>query len=203
MTNLCKFSLLTLILTGCSSKTDDYVEDNSGSNVRMETSMGDFVIELYTTNAPETTDNFLRYVDAGFYDGSDGKGATTFHRVIRDFMAQGGGITVDGLEKTTFDPIPNEAANSGLSNVRGTVAMARTTDPDSATAQFFVNVLDNVYLDAGATSPDGYAVFGRIISGMDTFDEMELVEVDDNDMPLEPIVINKAMRVSDDVDFQE
>ena len=203
MANLYNIGLFTLALTACTSNTDEDLYDSDGSNVRVETSMGDFVIELYTTNAPKTTENFLRYVDAGFYDGSDGNGATTFHRVIRDFMAQGGGITEDGVEKTTFDPIPNESATSGLSNVRGTVTMARTTDPDSATSQFFVNVLDNVYLDAGATSPDGYAVFGRIISGMDTFDEMELVEVDDNDKPIEPIVINSMMRVSQDVQYQE
>lgn len=153
------------------------------------TSQGVFVAELYKNRAPITTDNFMRYVLDGFYDGKDGEGATIFHRTINDFMIQGGGYTVDGTEKSTYAPIENEAIESGLSNVTGTLAMARTNDPDSATAQFFINTLDNVYLDAGETNEYGYAVFGYIVDGMNIVEKISESEVDGNDRPIENVVI--------------
>lgn len=121
-----------------------------------KTSHGDFTVELYPDEAPGTVENFLRYVDEGFYDG------TIFHRVIPDFVIQGGGFTPELERKPTHDPIRNEAGN-GLSNEMGTLSMARTSDPHSATSQFFVNLGDNTPLDAG----DGYAVFGRVVEGME------------------------------------
>jgi len=194
-TNL--FALFSILLTtacanatsnGDPRDTEDLSQYNSGS-IRFTTNKGFFVIELYKSQAPKTTENFLRYVEDGFYDGSDGKGATIFHRTINDFMVQGGGLTEDGTEKSTYDPIENESATSGLSNIRGTVSMARTNEPNSATAQFFVNTMDNTYLDAGEISDDGYAVFGLITSGMDVIDEISEVETDGNDRPLENVVI--------------
>lgn len=193
------FCIATLLLTtACMDKSgsgsgvpgegEDLSQYNSGA-IRFTTSEGAFVIELYETQAPKTTENFLRYVEDGFYDGQDGKGATIFHRTINDFMIQGGGLTEDGEEKSTYAPIENEAATSGLSNIRGTVVMARTNDPNSATAQFFINTLDNVYLDAGEATEDGYAVFGLVTSGMDVVDDISELETDGNDRPLDNVVI--------------
>jgi cyclophilin family peptidyl-prolyl cis-trans isomerase len=142
--------------------------------VVMETSMGTIKIELYPDKAPTTVKNFLGYVDDKFYDD------TIFHRVMGkenskdDFMIQGGGFTKDRTEKKTKDPIKNEAGN-GLSNKRGTIAMARTDDPDSATAQFFINVKDNDFLDKNDRSA-GYAVFGKVIEGMDIVDKIKAVK---------------------------
>jgi cyclophilin family peptidyl-prolyl cis-trans isomerase len=130
--------------------------------VVIETSEGDITVELDRQKAPITVKNFLDYVDAGFYDG------TIFHRVIPDFMIQGGGMTPDMSEKKTRDPIKNESGN-GLSNTRGTIAMARTNDPNSATSQFFINVGDNANLD---TYGGGYAVFGKVTDGMDVVDKI-------------------------------
>lgn len=124
--------------------------------LHFQTSHGDFTVELFEEEAPETVANFLRYADEGFFDG------TIFHRVIADFVIQGGGFTEDMERKPTHAPIRNEADN-GLSNEIGTLSMARTSDPHSATSQFFINLGDNTPLDAG----DGYAVFGRVIEGMD------------------------------------
>jgi peptidyl-prolyl cis-trans isomerase A (cyclophilin A) len=158
--------------------------------VRVVTSMGDIVIELDAAKAPKTVDNFLQYVKAGHYDG------TVFHRVIPGFMIQGGGMTADMKEKTTRAPIPLESKN-GLGNARGTVAMARTNDPNSATAQFFINVKDNERLNA-ANSPDGngYAVFGKVVSGMDVVDKIRDVPTGSkgpySDVPTTPVTINKA-----------
>ena len=158
--------------------------------VRVATSMGDIVIELDAAKAPKTVDNFLQYVKAGHYDG------TVFHRVIPGFMIQGGGMTADMKEKTTRAPIPLESKN-GLGNARGTVAMARTNDPNSATAQFFINVTDNERLNA-ANSPDGngYAVFGKVVSGMDVVDKIRDVPTGSkgpySDVPTTPVTINKA-----------
>ena len=158
--------------------------------VRVATSMGDIVIELDAAKAPKTVDNFLQYVKAGHYDG------TVFHRVIPGFMIQGGGMTADMKEKTTRAPIPLESKN-GLGNARGTVAMARTNDPNSATAQFFINVKDNERLNA-ANSPDGngYAVFGKVVSGMDVVDKIRDVPTGSkgpySDVPTTPVTINKA-----------
>lgn len=159
--------------------------------VRLETSMGDIVLELEPQKAPKTVANFEQYVKTGFYDG------TVFHRVIDNFMIQGGGMLPDMTEKPTLSPIPLESRN-GLKNARGTVAMARTNVPDSATAQFFINVRDNAFLDA-ANSADGtgYAVFGHVISGMDVVDKIKQVKTATRGMnqnvPLTPVVIKKAI----------
>jgi cyclophilin family peptidyl-prolyl cis-trans isomerase len=142
--------------------------------VVMETAMGTIKIELYPEKAPVTVKNFLAYVDDKFYD------ETIFHRVMgkensdRDFMIQGGGFTKEHKEKQTKDPIKNES-NNGLSNKRGTIAMARTRDPDSATAQFYINVADNDGLD-GRDKPTGYTVFGKVIEGMDVVDKIKAVK---------------------------
>ena len=132
--------------------------------VTLSTSKGDIVVELYPDKAPQTVKSFLAYVNEKFYDG------TIFHRVIPGFMIQGGGFTADMNQKATHAPVKNEAAN-GLSNVRGSIAMARTSDPHSATAQFFVNLKDNTFLDrAQAQDGWGYTVFGKVVSGMETVD---------------------------------
>jgi peptidyl-prolyl cis-trans isomerase A (cyclophilin A) len=158
--------------------------------VKLATSAGDIVLQLDAAKAPKTVANFIRYVKAGHYDG------TVFHRVIPTFMIQGGGMTADMKEKPTHPAIPLESRN-GLSNVRGSVAMARTGDPNSATAQFFINVKDNLRLDA-ANSPDGngYAVFGKVVSGMDVVDKIRAVPTASrgpyDDVPTKPITILKA-----------
>jgi len=158
--------------------------------VKLTTSAGDIVIELDKAKAPKTVDNFVQYVKDGHYNG------TVFHRVIPGFMIQGGGMTADMKEKTTRAPIPLESRN-GLSNVRGTVAMARTQDPNSATSQFFINVQDNPRLDAAnARDGNGYAVFGKVIAGMDVVDKIRVVPTGSrgmhDDVPLTPVTINKA-----------
>ena len=154
--------------------------------VKLATSAGDIVIELDREKAPKTVDNFLQYVRAGHYDG------TVFHRVIPGFMIQGGGMDAKLNEKSTRAPIPLEAGN-GLSNLRGTIAMARTSDPNSATAQFFINVVDNVRLD---TAGGGYAVFGKVVAGMDTVDKIKDVPTAARGMhqnvPTMPVTIQKA-----------
>lgn len=158
--------------------------------VKLSTSEGDIVVQLDAAKAPKTVENFVQYVKSGHYNG------TVFHRVIKTFMIQGGGMTPDMKEKTTRAPIPLESRN-GLSNVRGTLAMARTSIPDSATAQFFINVKDNNFLDS-AQSPDGngYAVFGKVVQGMDVVDKIRMVETGQKgphgDVPLKPIVIKQA-----------
>ena len=158
--------------------------------VKLNTSAGDIVVELDAAKAPKTVENFVQYVKAGHYDG------TVFHRVIPSFMIQGGGMTVDMKEKPTRAPIPLESKN-GLGNARGTLAMARTGNPNSATSQFFVNVQDNDRLNA-ANSPDGngYAVFGKVVSGMDVVDKIREVPTGSkgghNDVPLTPVTIIKA-----------
>jgi peptidyl-prolyl cis-trans isomerase A (cyclophilin A)/peptidyl-prolyl cis-trans isomerase B (cyclophilin B) len=162
--------------------------------VLLHTSMGDITVELYPDKAPKTVENFLQYVKEGFYDG------TVFHRVINNFMIQGGGWTKDLVRKRTHAPIRNES-NNGLSNLRGTIAMARTADPNSAAAEFFINVVDDKRLDyiADANGPVswGYCVFGKVIDGMDTVDKIKAVETGpqgpfQGDVPKTPIVIEKA-----------
>jgi len=159
--------------------------------VALETSKGTIVLELYPDKAPKTVENFLGYVESGFFDG------TIFHRVIPDFMIQGGGLTADMKKKDTRAPIQNEADN-GLTNDRGTVAMARTGDPHSATAQFFINSKDNAFLNHSAKSASGwgYAVFGKVVEGMDVVDAISAVATTRKgmmaDVPVEPIVISKA-----------
>ena len=154
--------------------------------VRLATSMGDVVLELDKEKAPKSVDNFVEYVKAGHYDG------TVFHRVIQTFMIQGGGMKPDMSEKPTRPPIPLEAGN-GLSNLRGTVAMARTSMPNSATSQFFINVVDNQRLDAAG---GGYAVFGKVTEGMDVVDKIKSVTTGNKgphqNVPVQPILINKA-----------
>lgn len=154
--------------------------------VRLATSMGDVVLELDAAKAPKTVDNFVQYVKAGHYDG------TIFHRVIDGFMVQGGGMKPDMAEKPTRAPIKLEAHN-GLSNVRGTIAMARTNVLDSATAQFFINVKDNAFLDS---TGGGYAVFGKVIDGMDVVDKIKAVPVGNKaghqNVPVQPVLIKKA-----------
>jgi peptidyl-prolyl cis-trans isomerase A (cyclophilin A) len=158
--------------------------------VKLATSQGDIVVELDREKAPKTVDNFLQYVKAGHYDG------TIFHRVIENFMIQGGGMKPDMIEKPTRAPIPLES-RSGLSNVRGTLAMARTMDPNSATAQFFINVKDNAFLDqANARDGNGYAVFGKVVSGMDVVDKIKALPTGDKgghqSVPTTPVIIKKA-----------
>lgn len=156
--------------------------------------MGNIVIELNEEAAPVTTKNFFRYVQEGFYDG------TIFHRVIPDFMIQGGGFTEEMAKKKTHPPIVNEAGN-GLKNERGTVAMARTSDPDSATAQFFINHTNNDFLNYIDDNNPGYAVFGKVIEGMETTDKIAAVKTATrmgmDDVPVEPVVIKAATVISD------
>jgi cyclophilin family peptidyl-prolyl cis-trans isomerase len=174
---------------------DDSVGARPGEALlEFHTTLGSFDVEMLPQAAPITSANFLAYVDEGFYDGADGLGATVFHRVIAGFMIQGGGQTAAGAAKSTHSPIINESATSGLSNSRGTVAMARTDNPNSATAQFFINLVDNDFLDA-AEGNDGYAVFAVVTDGMETVDEIAAVSTNSADEPTEPIVIEQVVRV--------
>jgi peptidyl-prolyl cis-trans isomerase B (cyclophilin B) len=152
--------------------------------VVIETSVGDITVELYPDKAPLTVENFLGYVKANFYSG------TIFHRVIKGFMIQGGGQTADGQRKPTKAPIRNEATN-GLKNTRGTIAMARTGEVNSATAQFFINTVDNGFLDNKGTDPQafGYCVFGKVTAGMDVVDKIEKASTKPGDFPVDPVVI--------------
>jgi len=164
----------------------------SATQVKFQTSQGAFVVELYPDKAPKTVENFLQYVKDKHYDG------TIFHRVMDGFMVQGGGFTTDMNQKATRDPIPLEA-KSGLKNDRGTISMARTGNPNSATAQFFVNVVDNAGLNAPSPDGYGYAVFGKVVSGMDTIDKIRMAPTGNKGMfqnvPTTPIVINSATLV--------
>ena len=159
--------------------------------VRLATSMGEIVIELYPEKAPKTVENFLGYAQAGFYDG------TVFHRVIDGFMIQGGGFAEDMTQKPTGEKITNEADN-GLKNKRGTVAMARTSEPHSASSQFFVNTVDNRFLDHTGKNPQGwgYAVFGQVVEGMDVVDAIAKVKTGTTggmqNVPVESVVIREA-----------
>lgn len=159
--------------------------------VQLETNKGNIIIELDAEKAPKTVENFITYVKSGFYDG------TIFHRVIPSFMIQGGGFDSDMKQKTTNATIQNEA-NNRLKNVKGAIAMARTSAPHSATAQFFINVADNGFLDFTSESPQGwgYAVFGQVTEGMDVVQTIEEVATGSHmghqDVPLEPVIIQKA-----------
>ncbi len=166
--------------------SDDKAAENKGENpvVIIKTSKGDIKIELDKENAPISVDNFLTYVEDGFYDG------TIFHRVIYNFMVQGGGFTADMQQKSTNPQIKNEADN-GLKNERGTIAMARTGDVDSATSQFFINHADNTFLDHGIKDY-GYAVFGKVVDGMDVVDAIAVVQTGPGDVPNEQIVIESV-----------
>ena len=170
-------------------------QEAGNPQVTLHTNRGDITLELYPQEAPKTVENFLQYVNDGFYDG------TVFHRVISHFMIQGGGMLVvnddNGMQllpKPTRDPIVNEADN-GLKNTRGTVAMARTNNVDSATSQFFINVEINSSLDHTGKDDSrawGYAVFGRVIDGMDVVDDIRFVETGPQDVPVEAVVIESV-----------
>ena len=179
---------------GSKTRKESTNMDAGTKRIKLQTTMGDMIINLNREAAPVTTKNFLRYVEEGFYDG------TIFHRVIPDFMIQGGGFTEQMVKKETRDPIVNEAGN-GLKNDRGTIAMARTSDPDSATAQFFVNHTNNEFLNYVDSSNPGYAVFGKVIEGMDTADKIAAVNTTSkagmDDVPVEPVVIKTATVIQD------
>lgn len=178
---------LALIL----ATTPAWAQDDK-PRVSLETTLGKIVLELDAKAAPGTVANFIEYVQSGFYNG------TIFHRVIDNFMIQGGGFGEDLIEKPTRAPIKNES-NNGLKNVRGTIAMARTPDPHSASAQFFINVADNNFLDftMQTTRGWGYAVFGKVVEGMDVVDKIRKVKTGpggafSKDVPQMPVVITKA-----------
>jgi peptidyl-prolyl cis-trans isomerase B (cyclophilin B) len=163
-------------------------QDAGNPQVTIHTSGGDIRLELYPQESPRSVENFLQYANEGFYNG------TIFHRIISHFMIQGGGMTADMQRKPTHDPIINEADN-GLKNLRGTIAMARTSDINSATSQFFINVEMNGALDYVSKENSrtwGYAVFGRVVDGMDVVDDLRFVETGPRDVPLEPVFIESV-----------
>jgi cyclophilin family peptidyl-prolyl cis-trans isomerase len=171
------------------------VQAESNPQVKIQTNMGDIVLELYPEKAPKTVENFLNYVDTNFYDD------TIFHRVIDGFMIQGGGFTQQFERKPTSPPVINEADN-GLTNLTGTIAMARTPEPHSATAQFFINVADNAFLNHTNKTPRGwgYAVFGKVISGMDVVNKIRQIPTGaggpfQRDVPKTPATIMSISRV--------
>lgn len=187
------FLALLLAVSPMLAAQDSEVTDNpENPRVILHTSMGAITLELFADKAPKSVENFLAYANDGHYDG------TLFHRVIENFMIQGGGFDADFQQKETRDPVENEADN-GISNERGTVAMARTNDPHSATSQFFINVTDNTFLDhrgkqSGRTW--GYAVFGRVTDGMDVVDAIRAVETGSRgmhqDVPAEDVIIERV-----------
>jgi peptidyl-prolyl cis-trans isomerase B (cyclophilin B) len=166
------------------------------AHILMTTTVGAMTLELDADNAPKTVENFLSYVSNGFYDG------TIFHRVINNFMVQGGGFTADMEQKATEAPIENEA-NNGLKNAYGTIAMARTQDPHSATAQFFINVQDNDFLNHTGENMQGwgYAVFGKVTDGEEVLDKIRCVQTGSQaghqDVPVEPIIIESVTVIAD------
>ena len=186
--------VLLMLATGLAYATDQ----EKRPKVRIVTNMGDIEAVLYADKAPETVKNFLRYVDEGFYNG------TVFHRVISSFMIQGGGFDTNLQKKPTHEPIRNEAGN-GLKNKRGTLAMARTMAPHSATAQFFINVVDNPFLNYKSPKNGrtyGYAVFGKVTKGMDVVDKIRYVETGPGgpfpkDVPQQPVIIEKIERIQE------
>lgn len=189
MFNIQRLGLLVALLfylTGCHA-----MSESEHPKVTIETNKGKVVLELDAEKAPKTVENFLRYVNEGFYDG------TIFHRVIPNFMIQGGGFDENMQQKPTHEPIENEA-NNGLKNNTGTIAMARTSDPHSATAQFFINVKDNDFLNFSAPTMQGwgYCVFGKVIEGMDVVHAIEKVATGNKgghqDVPVEPVIMTKV-----------
>ena len=181
--------ILIILFYSCILYSSDSI---ANPKVKLETSKGNIVIELFPKSAPKTVENFLKYVKDGFYDG------TIFHRVIKNFMIQGGGLTPDMQQKKTREPIINEADN-GLKNDIGTIAMARTSDPHSATSQFFINTKNNDFLNFKSKDVQGwgYCVFGRVVDGMKVVTEIENVTTKSvgyyNDVPDTPIIIKKAV----------
>ncbi len=191
-----RLAALTLALClGISFVLPAQSEAAPAPKVKIATSLGDITVELYPDKAPKTVSNFLYYVKSGFYDG------TVFHRVINGFMIQGGGLTADMKEKPNKrKPVENEASN-GLKNRTYTIAMARTSDPHSATSQFFINVADNAFLDYKSSTPSGYgyAVFGKVIRGQDVVDRIKQVSTGNmgmyQDVPRTPVVIKSITPV--------
>jgi peptidyl-prolyl cis-trans isomerase B (cyclophilin B) len=183
-----------LVVLGITLAADAADQPAPNPKVVLDTSKGRIVLELYLQKAPETVINFLSYVDAKFYDG------TIFHRVIPGFMVQGGGFTADMKRKPTKAPIKNEA-DKGLKNDRGTIAMARTGDPHSATAQFFINSVSNDFLNHRNKTQQGwgYTAFGRVVEGMEVIDAISAVKTTRHgiyrDVPVEPVVIKSARRL--------
>jgi len=187
--------IFSIFISGCASNngennnnTNNGVENMKNQIVVIETSKGNIEVELDANKAPISTENFLVYVNEGSYDG------TIFHRVIPNFMIQGGGFLPNGTQKPTHVPIKLESRN-GLNNTRGTIAMARTNVPDSATSQFFINTKNNDFLNYRPGN-DGYAVFGKVVSGMDIVDQIEKVKTStkgyNQDWPVEDVVIKKV-----------
>ncbi|QBZ82943.1 Peptidyl-prolyl cis-trans isomerase cyp18 [Hydrogenovibrio crunogenus] len=187
-----RLAFITLFLSFFSISS--LAADKTNPQVLVQTNMGNIIIELYPDKAPKTVENFLRYVNEGFYNG------TIFHRVIPNFMIQGGGFTPDMTKKITHSPIQNEADN-GLRNRIGTVAMARTNDPHSASSQFFINVAQNTFLDFREKTPRayGYAVFGRVIKGMKVVNHIRNVKTGFHngmgDVPVNPVVMTKVTQI--------
>ena len=187
LVNLMKFKNLLL----CGLLLSASISAFAAPSVEFQTSQGNFTVELYPEKAPKTVANFLQYVKDGFYEN------TIFHRVINHFMIQGGGFERDLSEKSTRAAIVNEASN-GLLNELGTIAMARTADPDSATAQFFVNLTDNQFLNYVSPDPDqmGYCVFGKVTSGIEVVQKIGLVQTNtvgrNSDVPVKPIIIKSV-----------
>lgn len=189
--------LLAMAMLGvvAPAQADEQSDDNDSlPEVRVSTTEGAFTVRLRPDIAPLTVANFLEYVEEGYYDG------TVFHRVIPGFMVQGGGFDQNLNRKTTGDPVPNESRQTAM-NLRGTLAMARTQDPDSATAQFFVNLVDNPHLDATKSRP-GYAVFGTITEGISVIDAIAKVQTTHakgmSDVPVEPVIIESISLVDDE-----
>lgn len=192
-----KFSLLLvalIVLISCKSEAVSS-KPGKGNYVELTTNFGPIIIELNPKKAPVTVRNFLSYVDSGYYDG------TIFHRVIDGFMIQGGGFDEKMNKKNTNKPIKNEAKN-GLSNVVGTIAMARTNDPHSATSQFFINVANNTFLNYSSDQQPGYCVFGRVVEGIGVVQKIKGVSVSNfaryQNVPDEPVIIKRARRFTKD-----
>lgn len=183
---VCIYAVAFILMTWSFSSQ---AAEPTNPTVTIKTSMGNIVVKLNSDKAPESTKNFLKYVNKGHYE------KTLFHRVIKDFMIQGGGFTEDFKEKKTLPPIQNEAKN-GLSNKRGTIAMARTNVVNSATSQFFINTVDNPRLDYKSDADYGYAVFGEVIEGMDVVDKIRNVKtttlVEYENVPADPIIIKSV-----------
>ena len=190
--------VFSLLIVMCSSAFVAHANQQMENKImiKLSTSMGEITLELDAENAPITVENFLSYVDSGHYDN------TIFHRVIPGFVIQGGGMASGMQEKQTGTPIQNEADN-GLKNLTGAICMARTNEPHSATSQFFINLTDNHFLDHTEKTESGwgYAVFGRVVSGMDVVEQIVAVETGNvgyhSDVPLEDVVLEKAERVAD------